>query len=133
MLYHMDFPLLLKKAIKKRGLSYAEFAEKVGVSHGLPGSIISKQRRNTPTHIPDGKAEEWADALGLVDAERAAFLKASAYHYASEDQKKVYTHLIDKVGSLKRKLDALVAGMNGGPTIAPKPHQPLPSTHQPQS
>ena len=127
----MDFPLILKNAIKKRGLSYAEFAEKVGASHGLPGAIISRQHRKTPTHIPDGKAEDWADVLRLTDVARSEFLKASAYHYASEDQKKVYTHLIDKVASLKRKLDALVAGMNGGPTIAPAPHQPLPSTHQP--
>lgn len=123
----MDFPLLLKNAIKKRGLSYAEFAEKVGASHGLPGAIISRQHRKTPTHIPDGKAEEWADALKLTDAARSEFLKESAWHYASLDQKKVYSHLIDKVNSLKRKLDAVVAGMNGGPTIAPTPHRPSPS------
>ena len=118
----MDFPLLLKNAIKKRELSYAEFAEKVGASHGLPGAIISRQHRKTPTHIPDGKAEEWADALRLKDRARAHFLMVSAWHYASEDQKKVFRQLTDRIDDLMQKLAAARQGLNGGPTIGPKAH-----------
>ena len=79
----MDFPQILKKSILKRKLTYADFAAKVGSSHGLPGAIIAKPKRKTPTHIPDGDAEKWADVLGLEDDEKAEFLAANAWHYAS--------------------------------------------------
>ena len=120
MLYHMDFPLLLKNAIKKRELSYAEFAEKVGASHGLPGAIISRQHRKTPTHIPDGKADLWADVLRLKEPARSHFLMVSAWHYASEDQKKIFRQLKERIDELTQMLAAARHGLNGGPIIAPK-------------
>ena len=123
MLCDMDFPHILKSSIQKRGYSYSEFAEKVGVSHGLPGSIISKPRRKTPTHIPDGDVEKWADALHLKDGARVEFLAASAVHYASEDQKKVFRYLKDRIHYLMRKLAVAHKGLTEDQANAPGPHQ----------
>lgn len=94
----MDFISILRAAMKKRGITHLELSTRTGVSLGFPGVILSnKFNRKRPPHIPDGNVEKWADALHLEGAEREEFIIANAWHYASEDQRKVYLALLTQL------------------------------------
>jgi transcriptional regulator with XRE-family HTH domain len=66
---YLDFGQLLRKCLENRGITQAEFAQKVGIPAGYPNNIMANRRTPSPK-----KLEKMADVLDLAGEDRLDFM-----------------------------------------------------------